>query len=332
MRKVWLVSIMAFVLAGVYPRRETVLGAGDENLIPPEVLKHMDPEIRTGKRPTIAKIRQSDIFGLREKPRFEEDFVAFDFSPKELSSVQREIVEKWIRQGSNKVYVEGDQKKTYSPLFEPAKYGGEVAGTRCKLLIHVVNTDCRLDALYGRTVSPSCLDSLGQDAVVIIGTDKGQAVCGAFHLGECTVYFRSRPSGTDSRRWDLNWWHWSMGLGVPGAASTDVLGGGSSGLTLDEAVKYDAMILKNGDTITGTIGNESFRLKTSYADLTIKSVEIEKIVFEGAGNNVDVLRMRIGDKLSGVIQDKKIMIELVSGTGVEIDKEKVKEIQMRKSG
>ena len=52
----------------------------------------------------------------------------------------------------------------------------------------------------------------------------GNAVAGSIPLGEGRIVFQSAVSGTDARRWQLNFWHWAMGLGVPGAADTSIAG------------------------------------------------------------------------------------------------------------
>ncbi len=340
-----LIVIFAVVILLIEGGR--VHGASDADIIPPEVLKQMDPDIREGNRPTIAKIRQSDIFGLRENPKFDEDFVTFDFKTGDLSIVQRNIINNWVRSGANIVYLKDDQITKYSVLLEQSSARSWPDYGR-KLLRHVVNTDCKLvsfgisrkgrpglsnwsSARFNSFPGYEYFSNLPSDSVIIVEGSNGTAVCGMFRLGEGTVYFCNTAHDSDSRRWYLNYMHWALGLGVPGAADTGILGGGSSGLTLKESVKYDAMILKNGDTITGTIENETFKLKTSYSNLTFELSKIAKIVFEGAGSNVDVVRLKVGDKLSGVVQDKKIKIKLVSGTSVEIDKDKVKEIQIRKT-
>jgi len=328
--------------------------AKDADLIPPEVLKQMDPDIRSGKRPIFATINQGDIFGLRDNPRFEADFVQFNFAVTDISTVQQRIIENWIRAGHNTVYLSHTDIYKYAPLLSTVSFtaqshyssrssssGGFVNST---LLRHPVNTDCekvqfsrsylksrpsRNDSSY--TWSICCFTNLAEEGSVIAEAGGGNAVCGSFPLGEGRIIFQSSVSGTDSRRWQLNYWHWVMGLGVPGAANTEILGSGSSGLTLKEAVKHDAMTLKNGDAVTGTIENEEFTVNASYGDMVFETDKIAKIVFEGAGNNVDVIRLKVGDKISGVIQDGKIKIKLVSGEAVEIDKDKVKEIQIRRS-
>ncbi len=337
-----------FVSSGI------AFAANDADLIPPEVLKQMDPDIRSGKRPIFTTINQGDIFGLRENPIFEADFVRFNFGVSNLSTVQQRIIENWIRAGHNTVYMSDTGIYKYASLLSPVRFtdqlrsrsgssssGGFVNST---LLRHPVNTDCekvqfscsylksrpsRYDSYY--TWAICCFTNLAEEGTVIAEAGGGNAVCGSFPLGEGRIIFQSSVSGTDSRRWQLNYWHWVMGLGVPGAANTEILGSGSSSLTLKEAVKHDAMTLKNGDTVTGTIENEKFTVKASYGDMVFETDKIAKIVFEGAGNNVDVIRLKVGDKISGVVQDAKIKIKLVSGEAVEIDKDKVKEIQIRRS-
>jgi len=330
-----------FVSSGI------AFAAKDADLIPPEVLKQMDPDIRSGKRPIFTTINQGDIFGLRENPKFEADFVKFNFAVSNLSTVQQRIIGNWIRAGHNAVYLADTDIYKYASLLSPVTFTGQNAGDRANwvnrtLLHHPVNTDCEkvlfqchppvwLGAYSTSSRATCCLTKMTEEGVVIVEAGGGNAVCGSFPLGEGRIIFQSSVSGADSRRWQLNYWHWVMGLGVPGAANTEILGRGSSGLTLKEAVEYDAMTLRNGDVVTGTIENEKFTVKASYGDIVFETNTMAKIVFEGEGNNTDVVRLRVGDKVSGVVQDAKIKIKLVSGEAVEIDKDRVKEVQIRKS-
>jgi len=293
--------------------------------------------LRAGERPKIAKIRQGDIFGLRDNPKFDADFVTFDFDPDSLSSVQEEIVRKWIRCGYNNIYLKDKQIVTYGSFFRPAEavwrrdgYHDCRAG---KLLRHSVNTDCKKVRFYDESAYrfKDCyygFRNLPPGSTVIVEGDSGIAASGSFPVGEGRCFFRNTAYGTDARRWYLNWMHWALGLPVPGAADTEILGG--AGITLEQAAQHDSVTLRNGDTITGDILNDSFTIQTSYGRLTFKRAEVEKIVVEGAGTNVDVLRLRIGDKLSGVLQDSKIRLRLVSGTVTELDKDKVKEVRLRR--
>ncbi len=333
-----------------------VFAANDADLIPPEVLKQMDPDIRSCKRPIFATIHQGDIFGLRENPEFDADVVKFDFDVSKLSTVQLQIIENWIRSGHNTVYLKDADIGKYSSLLSPiGLYTQFAVGCKssapapvsCTLLRHQVNTDCEsvvFHRLYssvristgGGTCGGShffwsvpCLTNIPEEGTVIVEAGGGNAVCGVFPLGEGRILFRTTVSGTDSRRWVLNFWHWAMGLGVPGAAETGIPGSGSSGLSLEEAKKYDLIVLKNGDTVTGTVENKNFTLKSSYSEMAFEISEVAKIVFAGAGSNVDVIRLKVGDKISGVVQDEKVVIKLVSGTSIEVEKDKIKEIKIR---
>jgi len=98
-----------------------------------------------------------------------------------------------------------------------------------------------------------------------------------------------------------------------------------------EQQKRDTITLTNENTLAGEIQNPTFSIETSYGKLTFKAKDVDSISLQGAGNNVDVVRLKVGDRLSGVVQDQKIGITLLLGTSIEIDKEKVKEIQMRQS-
>ena len=102
-------------------------------------------------------------------------------------------------------------------------------------------------------------------------------------------------------------------------------------LPLAQAAQYDAITLKNGDTITGTIKNEQFTIKTSYAELTFRRDKIDKINFEGAGANTDSLTLRVGDKMSGTLLSETITITLYGGQDSKIAKDKIKTIRMRKA-
>lgn len=324
-RTLVLLVILATMMGNLFAK-------SDADLIPPEILEQMDPDIRAGKRPSIGTIRQNDIFKLRENPKFEEDFVTFDFKVDAISTVQLDIIKNWIRSGNNKVMLIGEDIGRYGPLLEPVR--STRASGPGKLLRHSVNTDCK-DIRFSRSKDSSvcdCLTNLAPDAIVIAEAESEKAICGFFRLGEGSIFFRNYVFNTpDSRRWLLNWLHWIMGLGVPGTATTEILGSGSSGLTLEKAAQYDALILKNGDTVTGIVENDNFKMKASYGELLFETPNIAKIVFEGAGNNIDVIRLKVGDRISGLVQDAKIKIKLVSGSSLEVDKDKVKEIQIRKT-
>jgi hypothetical protein len=88
----------------------------------------------------------------------------------------------------------------------------------------------------------------------------------------------------------------------------------------------DKIVLKNGDSISGTNLTTTFKLKTSYGELAFKASDIKAINLEGSGNNVDVVLLRVGDKMSGVVLNTTIKIKMANGTEITIEKDKVKEI------
>jgi hypothetical protein len=334
---------LAIVVIGLISISGMVGYAADEDLIPPEVLKQMDGDIRGGKHPTFAKVRQGEIFGLRDQPKFDADFVRLDFDVAKLSTIQRQIVEKWIRSGVNRIYLADGDFAAYGSLFSPVFYSrtstyGNDRQLAANLLRHKVNTDCsqlRFYAPYARDkdnrkpwIAP-CLKNLPIDSTVIVEAGGGEALCGSFKLEAADVVFKLTTTGNDSRRWELNFWHWALGLPVPGAAETGVAG--TSSLTLVQAAQYDAVILKNGDTITGEVLNETFTVKTSYASLQFDRAKLDKVDLEGAGANLDIVTLRVGDKISGVLETSKINVKLVAGQETAIDKDKIKTIRFRRS-
>ena len=52
--------------------------------------------------------------------------------------------------------------------------------------------------------------------------------------------------------------------------------------------------------------------------------------FEGGGQNIDIVSLRSGDKLSGVIETPIITVLISSGKEINLDKEKIKKITLKK--
>ena len=344
--------------------------AADEDLIPPEILKQMDPDILSGKRPTFATIKQQDIFGLRDTPRYPTDFVTFDFDPMKLSSVQTEIIKNWIAAGHNPVYLTAssprEQEREYADRFnldsDLERYRSLMSPMKVIVVEkwkgirtneHKVCTDVggvtlpyatsRFSArwMYGIANCPSessvmwHINSHVDEDGVNRGNDTTPlALCGRFPIGDGHVFVgysmkhKTTLSGTDTRRWELNYWHWALGLPVPGAANTNTLAAGS--LSLAEAAKLDVISLKNDDVISGTIVTPKINFESSVGKFEFPVEKIEKISFEGSGSKVDTIALRTGDKLSGQIQNDAIKINLASGQTADIDRDKIREIRLRK--
>jgi hypothetical protein len=314
----------------------------DTDIIPPEILEQMDPDILSGARPTIYKLKQAEIFELRNNPKFNTDFVTFDFDPKKLPSTQFNILDNWIKLGTNKIYLKNKDIYKYAQIF-PAGIQGITHKKRkgelvpCTLLQHPVNTDCEKiqinptlikDILKIQTLGIIfTLQNLPQNSISIINMDNA-AIAGKLKSGNGAIYFQNTVTGTDARRWQLNYWHWALGLKIPGATETTI--STASTLTFAEAKNYDTIELKNGDIITGNISNKNFTIKTSYATLTFDIDKFRQIQIEGNETKQDVLTLRIGDRISGVLQTTEIEIELASGAKTKIAKDKIHLIQMKK--
>jgi len=100
-------------------------------------------------------------------------------------------------------------------------------------------------------------------------------------------------------------------------------------LLTEKPAPYDRVQMKNGDTVSGMIQNETLSIKTSYAILKFAPDKLVSIELEASGTNVDRMSLQVGDKLSGVLETPKITLKLTAGGEAEIDKDKIKLIRFR---
>ena len=94
--------------------------------------------------------------------------------------------------------------------------------------------------------------------------------------------------------------------------------------------EVDQILFKNGDLISGAVKTGTFKLRASYATLNFEGPEISYIAFDGGGQNVDIVSLKIGDKLSGVIETPIVTILIRSGKEINLAKEKIKKITFKK--
>ena len=94
--------------------------------------------------------------------------------------------------------------------------------------------------------------------------------------------------------------------------------------------KYDLMILRNGDNLSGTILNESFTIQTTYTTLSFPKDEIKRMLFESAQADIQIMELLRGDILQGVIQDEIINIDIPSAGKTPIEQDKIREINFAK--
>ncbi|MBM3271574.1 MAG: hypothetical protein FJZ01_28395 [Candidatus Sericytochromatia bacterium] len=362
--------------AGPLPKE---LRIADTKGIPPEILKQMDPDIVSGKRPTVEMLKQDDIFGLRDKPKRDADFVRFDFDAGQLSGAQRKVLDQWLRDSSSRVLLlDADiwnfrellgvdrAAFTFTPMQydksqSPSRWGSSTLraehaictdvqkctarGFRCAInerytalfLFGILEnslvegksamaaTEPRDELLFIPQEDHTLIEEGGLVRFLNRGNEKMPplSLVGAISIGKSRAFFLNTLEGPDRDRLLLNYWHWTLDLKVPGAVdSTAIRGGGGPKVILD------AVRLKNGDTVSGRVLNESFTIKTSYATLTFKRGEVDTITIEGGGNNADEVRLVVGDRVSGVLQDAKVRVRLSGGNTTEVEKDKIKDVQI----
>jgi hypothetical protein len=93
---------------------------------------------------------------------------------------------------------------------------------------------------------------------------------------------------------------------------------------------FDRVFLKNGDIISGQILKETFKLRTSYATFKFELPQIAYIDFEGGGKNMDIIVLKVGDKLSGIVEAPVITLQIQPGTEIDLDKQKIKRITFKR--
>jgi len=93
-----------------------------------------------------------------------------------------------------------------------------------------------------------------------------------------------------------------------------------------EQEKFDRIILKNGDNLSGKLQAKTFALKTSYGAFNFEAPQIAYIDFDAKGKDVDVVVLKIGDRLSGTVHAEPIKFLLRSGKEVNLEIEAIKKI------
>jgi hypothetical protein len=248
------------------------------------------------------------------------DFVQLDLEPRDLSTVERRVVEEWLQSGSDRVLLRGEDMLWYAEFFGLEGLGRRRGYWPLTMKDHEVNTDCT-DVEVDQV-----LTSVPAGATVI-ATAGGYPACGAFDFGLTRVLFFDDAHGNDSRRWYLNFMHWALGLKVPGGADIRVQTAGAAGAT--EASGLDGVRLKGGDSLTGSVLNESFVVVSPYATLKLEKGAIERMSLSGDGSSPDVIHLRGGDKVSGSLGDVRLRLKLGSDEIVEIERGKIAEVRFR---
>ena len=85
----------------------------------------------------------------------------------------------------------------------------------------------------------------------------------------------------------------------------------------------DILLLRNGDKLTGTILNESFSIRTSYAQLKFNNRMIAGIDLEGGDQNIESIVTVNNNRFSGFIDDPFFVFKLQTGAQIKVRREKV---------
>jgi len=308
--------------------------------IPPEILEQYDPGIVSGERPEFAMVTNEDIWDLREHPDRGGDLVLLQLNIHKLSSPQIETIKNWVRKGA-RVYLNSRDSVYWliKPIFgmnhESLGYVRQTQSVYSRPYpnkIHPVMTDVESGVLCRST----CLGVTGlpEERSVILSADKSHTIVmvGAFKYGKGHIYFNTltNPYGRDLQRFGLNLNQWLIGKEVPGSATTEILGYTSPEVSREQAERHDLLTLRNGDTLGGTILNESFTIKTTYATLSFPKEEIKRIIFESERAEIQIMELVRGDVLRGVIRDEIIHIDIPSAGENPIEQDKIREIDFAK--
>jgi len=98
-----------------------------------------------------------------------------------------------------------------------------------------------------------------------------------------------------------------------------------------EYMQFDRIFFKNGDILSGQVQTKMFKLSTSYGTFDYEASQISYINFDGGGQNIDVMGLRIGDVLSGALEVESVKLLTRSGKEVNLDSEKIKRISFKKA-
>lgn len=201
--------------------------------IPPEVLEQYDPVVIDDAQRKTVIITQSMIWQLRDGLPSGGHVYQFDLEPLQLSTVQKEIIRRWILDGHSVLLWGAHDVETYAHLFtDMLTVGTADPAERPRLALHPVNTDVHaLDFLTSRDGDQEapwlyrCLTTYPPTTEIVASVDAG-ALAGKFPFGKGTVYFASLgdtwPRGSDKDRWELNFRQWMLGKPIPKAAVTHV--------------------------------------------------------------------------------------------------------------
>ena len=94
-------------------------------------------------------------------------------------------------------------------------------------------------------------------------------------------------------------------------------------LELERSKAADTLVLRDGEELSATILNESFNLRTAYADLKIERRWIAGIDLGAAAGTIESVITVNSNRFSGFLSDSAFVARLADGKQTEIRREKV---------
>jgi hypothetical protein len=98
----------------------------------------------------------------------------------------------------------------------------------------------------------------------------------------------------------------------------------------DDPDVYDAVELKNGEKVTGTLLNDTFTVTTPYSSVTLEKDKISEIDINPESVNHDVIVLNLGGSLDGTIEEPSLSFKLVSGKIISLEKGQCKRIVLQR--
>lgn len=99
---------------------------------------------------------------------------------------------------------------------------------------------------------------------------------------------------------------------------------------VDNADVYDAVELKNGDKVTGTVLTDTFTVTTPYSFVVLKRDQISEIKLQSEGEFDALIELSTGGILTGTIEETSLSFKLISGKTISLEKEECKKIILRR--
>lgn len=251
---------------------------------------------------------------------------------KDISNEHTMVLQEWVKRGKGIILYSPNMKRFF-PDITTELYNGlgtiaqSVEGSHP--VVTGVKEVCFEESSYSvieTELQSLCIPILKikDEKIIAIACSYGRGRVIIFYNGKVkseNYSWRYSPLMTtedyDNGRFKINVEQWLAGAPVPGVIAT-------------YRMKRDTIFLKNGDILSGDILNERFTVVSPCGTLIFCISDLAQIIFEEVKEqrptNIARVILRIGDRISGVVQEEKIDIILLSGTETSIDKDKIAHI------